>query len=148
MGTNHVQSRTCVQKNGVRKKQQQQQQQQQCGYYTMFEKQTQPKQDYLLVTDGFCLFVFVCVPSPSRYPEAISAYNRALSVSSLSNRFTVLCALGFVYHCSHDLSAAIGYYHQALGLHPRDAFATDMLDRALNEMANDDVEEAMGNTTV
>lgn len=73
-----------------------------------------------------------------RYPEAISAYNRALSVSSRS--FSILCALGFTYHLQGQLQSAIAYYHKALGLHPRDTFATDMLDRALKEVAEEDLD--------
>jgi len=99
-----------------------------------------------------------------RYPEAISAYNRALSVSTGSGggvgsgsaggngggrAFSLLCALGFTYHLTGALEEAVSYYHQALGLRPRDAFATDMLDRALGEMANQELRgtestEAMG----
>ena len=57
-----------------------------------------------------------------------------------SRPFSILCALGFTCHLQGRLQAAIAYYHKALGMHPRDTFATDMLDRALKEVAEEDFE--------
>jgi len=79
-----------------------------------------------------------------RYPEAISAYNRALSVCS-HNKSSILSALAFTYHLQGMLSKAIDYYHQALGMNPRDTFASDMLDRALKETFEEDEGSILAN---
>ena len=88
-------------------------------------------------------FPLVCVSR--RYPEAVSSYNRALSVCVRGKgSFSILSALGFTYHLQGMLHQAIQYYHKALGTHPGDTFTMDMLDRALKEVAEEefDVDEA------
>ena len=67
-----------------------------------------------------------------KYAEAITAYNRALSVST--RPCTILTAIGFTYHLQGEFNSAIDCYHKALGLNPRDTFTIDMLDRALTEV--------------
>lgn len=67
-----------------------------------------------------------------QYQHAITAYNRALSVTT--RPATVLTAIGFTYHLQGEFDQAIDYYHKALGMNPRDTFTIDMLDRALKEV--------------
>lgn len=68
----------------------------------------------------------------SKYDEAITAYNRALAVTT--RPCSLLTAIGFTYHLQGKFDQAIDYYHKALGLNPRDTFTIDMLDRALKEV--------------
>lgn len=67
-----------------------------------------------------------------RYDEAIAQYSRALALSPRNP--STYTALGFTYHLMGELDVAIEYYHKSLGLKPEDAFADEMLKRALAEV--------------
>lgn len=63
------------------------------------------------------------------YNEAISCYERALTLSNRS--LTTYAGLAYTYHLQDNFSAAITYYHKALWLKPDDQFCTEMLSLAL-----------------
>lgn len=64
-----------------------------------------------------------------RYREAISCYERALTLSSKS--VSTYAGLAYTYHLQDNFSAAITHYHKALWLKPTDQFCTEMLSLAL-----------------
>lgn len=49
------------------------------------------------------------------------------------HRSAAYVGLGMCCHRQGDLVEAIGWYHEALSIDPRDPLATDLLDTALNE---------------
>ncbi|KAH9723168.1 Anaphase-promoting complex subunit 6 [Citrus sinensis] len=63
------------------------------------------------------------------YHEAISCYERALTLSNRS--LSTYAGLAYTYHLQDNFSAAITYYHKALWLKPDDQFCTEMLSLAL-----------------
>ncbi|KAL8141301.1 hypothetical protein V2J09_007322 [Rumex salicifolius] len=63
------------------------------------------------------------------YCEAISYYEKALTLSTRS--LSTYSGLAYTYHLQGDYSAAVMYYHKALGLKPDDQFCTEMLTIAL-----------------
>lgn len=65
------------------------------------------------------------------YNEATKLFFSCLSLKP-SNAST-LTSLALTYHLAGTIDKAIEYYHMALGLKPDDAFANDMLKRALDE---------------
>lgn len=64
--------------------------------------------------------------------DATRYYEMALAL--VPRRAATYAALGFTCHLRGDLDDAIDHYHKALGLKPQDAFASDMLTRALEEV--------------
>ncbi|KAG5472292.1 hypothetical protein LSCM1_03691 [Leishmania martiniquensis] len=64
-----------------------------------------------------------------RYEAAIDYYNQY--VRSRPNASHGHCALGFTYHLSGNIKAAIGCYHTAESIKP-DSFCRDLLRRALD----------------
>ncbi|GLU18055.1 hypothetical protein SLE2022_343770 [Rubroshorea leprosula] len=64
-----------------------------------------------------------------RYQEAISNYEKALTLSTKS--LSTYAGLAYTYHLQDNFSAAITYYHKALWLQPNDQFCTEMLNEAL-----------------
>ncbi|WZZ47805.1 hypothetical protein YC2023_044064 [Brassica napus] len=64
-----------------------------------------------------------------KYREAISYYERALTLSTKS--LSTYSGLAYTYHLQGDFSAAISHYHKALWLKPDDQFCTEMLNVAL-----------------
>uniref|UniRef100_A0A0D3BN88 Uncharacterized protein n=1 Tax=Brassica oleracea var. oleracea TaxID=109376 RepID=A0A0D3BN88_BRAOL len=64
-----------------------------------------------------------------KYREAISYYERALTLSTKS--LSTYSGLAYTYHLQGNFSAAISHYHKALWLKPDDQFCTEMLNVAL-----------------
>uniref|UniRef100_A0A165Z0Q7 Uncharacterized protein n=1 Tax=Daucus carota subsp. sativus TaxID=79200 RepID=A0A165Z0Q7_DAUCS len=64
-----------------------------------------------------------------RYQEAISYYEKALTLSTRS--VSTYAGLAYTYHLQDNYSDAITYYHKALWLNPEDQFCTEMLTLAL-----------------
>lgn len=64
-----------------------------------------------------------------RYQEAISYYEKALTLSTRS--LSTYAGLAYTYHLQDNYSEAITYYHKALWLKPDDQFCTEMLTLAL-----------------
>lgn len=69
------------------------------------------------------------------YDKAIKYYSLALSVHP--NNPSALLALGFSHHLSGNLTEAIDYYHQALGLQPDETLASQLLETALREQMHE-----------
>eukprot|EP00947_MAST-08B_sp_MAST-8B-sp1_P003049 g3049.t1 len=63
---------------------------------------------------------------------AATYYEQAIGL--VPRRAATYAALGFTRHLQGMLDAAIDHYHKALGLKPEDAFASDMLSRALTDV--------------
>ncbi|KDP30666.1 hypothetical protein JCGZ_16222 [Jatropha curcas] len=63
------------------------------------------------------------------YHEAISCYERALTLSTRS--LSTYAGLAYTFHLQDNFTAAISYYHKALWLKPDDQFCTDMLSLAV-----------------
>lgn len=63
------------------------------------------------------------------YREAISYYEKALAISTIS--LSTYAGLAYTYHVQENYNAAITYYHKALWLKPDDQFCTEMLTVAL-----------------
>ena len=66
------------------------------------------------------------------FEDAMRYYEMALGL--VPRRAATYAALGFTCHLNGELDDAIDHYHKALGLKPEDAFASDMLTRALEEV--------------
>ncbi|KAL0680363.1 hypothetical protein Bca4012_008345 [Brassica carinata] len=64
-----------------------------------------------------------------KYREAISYYERALTLSTKS--LSTYSGLAYTYLLQGNFSAAISHYHKALWLKPDDQFCTEMLNVAL-----------------
>ncbi|KAL6071028.1 anaphase-promoting complex subunit Cut9 [Balamuthia mandrillaris] len=65
------------------------------------------------------------------YEKAIDCYQNSLRYAPHSA--STFAAIGFTYHLSSDLEAAIEHYHQALSIQPDDSFTTEMLSKALQD---------------
>ncbi|XP_050238671.1 anaphase-promoting complex subunit 6 [Mercurialis annua] len=67
------------------------------------------------------------------YHEAISCYERALTLSTKS--LSTYAGLAYTYHLQDNVTAAITHYHKALWLKPDDQFSNEMLSLALVDEA-------------
>jgi len=71
-----------------------------------------------------------------KYKEALSCYERALSISP--HNYTIHTALGLTYHLQGEIDRAIHYYHKALSVEAKDTLTSDMLRKALQEKSEED----------
>ena len=105
----------------------------------------EPAREPILVNLGHTMrrleYFLKNVYGPSSYifyrllEDARWCFEEALSMSpkSASN----YSALGFVFQLMNQLDNAIQMYHEALSLKPQDGFATEMLNRAMQEALQD-----------
>ncbi|CAM9910044.1 unnamed protein product, partial [Choristocarpus tenellus] len=77
-----------------------------------------------------------CHRKMGRLDNARWSYEKALSLSP--NHPSTHAALAFVHQLQNRHDTAIQGYHDALALKPDDAFASDMLKRALEELFSPD----------
>jgi Tetratricopeptide repeat. len=66
-----------------------------------------------------------------RYDDAMNCFSKSLALCP--ERAMSFSALGFVRQLTGDIDGAIESYHQALSRKPDDPFATEMLNRAMQE---------------
>jgi anaphase-promoting complex subunit 6 len=76
-----------------------------------------------------------CYRKTKQYDKAIKYYSLASSI--FPNNATAIAALGFSYHLSGNLMAAIEHYHQSLGLQPDDTLTAQLLEAALREQMHE-----------
>ena len=65
------------------------------------------------------------------FEKALEHYKKAHAGRSMSH--AVYVAIGFTHHLMGNLAGAVESYHMALSLKADDAFATEMLDKAMEE---------------
>lgn len=75
------------------------------------------------------------------YHEAISCYERALTLSTRS--LSTYAGLAYTYHLQDNFTAAITYYHKALWLKPDDQFCTEMLSLAIVDEGRSGIDPKM-----
>jgi len=70
-----------------------------------------------------------------RYDEALSVHKQALVISPLNP--STYSSIGYVYSLTNDLTSAVEYFHQALGLRRDDTFSTNMLNEVVERLMSE-----------
>jgi Tfp pilus assembly protein PilF len=65
------------------------------------------------------------------YNNAKNEFQKALHISPKSS--STLVALAYTHHLEGQVDDAVALYHQALGIHPDDSIAIELLNIALEE---------------
>ena len=70
-----------------------------------------------------------------RYEDALSVHKQALVISPLNP--STYSAIGYVHSLTNDLTAAVEFFHRALGLRRDDTFSTNMLNEVVERLMSE-----------
>eukprot|EP00968_Pinguiococcus_pyrenoidosus_P027892 scaffold7525_cov248-Pinguiococcus_pyrenoidosus.AAC.6 len=81
-----------------------------------------------------------------KFSDALANYQAALAMEP--HAADILAASAFTHHLAGDVAKAISMYHKSLAICPEDAFASEMLEKALHATISLPLREALASTNV